>query len=1093
MIKETSIDDVRSADIVQVISHFLPELKKAGAVYQCKSPFSNEKTGSFTVFPRTNTFKCFSSGVGGDAIKFVQQFKRVSFFDAVQTIASICNIVLQEEEVSEEVKRKADHKQQLFDLTSLAANKYAGELLKLEESHWAKKMIAERQINQETIANFGIGYAPADFKFLTNPIIDNAKLELGNNTGLITTKDGKSYDFFRDKLIFPIHDARGNIVGFGGRRSNEADGPKYINSKDSDIYKKQSVLYGLYQAKAEIAKSRTAILVEGYTDVTAMHQNGCEIAVANCGTASLSAVQCGLLSRLANHIILCRDNDGSDLSESGQFQKGIGAMMKEINVLLAANFKVSVMILPEGEDPDSFSRKTANAKDYFLNKDNHQDAVIWKTMKLKNKAANDPDAISEMVTEVAEMLFQIKDDVKREHYIDTCRKLIKQPAKVLKDKIKSFVAVAEKKSEISSIAESKDAERMGLPDGANFGEFMTKGFVEHGNSIWFRGRERFFLGSNFKITPLFFVKGQQENKRLCEVTFLNGTKRIIDFDVEDFITMAKFEAKLLKIDSLFFSPDVTVNHFKLYKNSILGNFIIANEVKTLGWTEQGFFAYADCIFKDGVIKRVNNYGIVQLDNLSKPELTEDEKIYFDDVDHYYLPSSSVMYKTAQEGDDPYENDRYLTFKKSPIHINTWFKQIALVYGKKSYTGISFALATLFKDLFMSKLDFFPILFCSGEKGSGKTIFAESIAELFVQNQKGFDLNASTPVAFHRRLSRLKNCPTVLEEFNDNLPNNIKQSIKGSFNGFGREMGKATGDNRTTTTKVNCSLIILSQYLSSWDDNSITSRSVIEHFIKPQESYTEEQKENYATLKKWQKVGLNSMLCDVLIYRKKMEEELLPTYTKIMNFFIKDLRGKDYQERMLQNYALLLTPIAILEELFEFPFSYEDLAMHFKNAILDSSDLIIESEGLAEFWRVLEFLLDTHRIKENKEFKVDLPEEIQLQGRKGEPSIPWKNLDRKRLLFLRLNAVHQLYHKEVSTREGVDVIGENTLKNYFKSKKYFIGSVKSMRFEDTSTSAYVFDYDMMIHGGILNLTRQAQGLDDGPTLFQPKPKEDDLPY
>jgi hypothetical protein len=287
------------------------------------------------------------------------------------------------------------------------------------------------------------------------------------------------------------------------------------------------------------------------------------------------------------------------------------------------------------------------------------------------------------------------------------------------------------------------------------------------------------------------------------------------------------------------------------------------------------------------------------------------------------------------------------------------------------------------------------------------------------------------------------------------------------------MGKATGDNRTTTTKVNCSLIILSQYLSSWDDNSITSRSVIEHFIKPQEARTEQQKENYATLKMWQKVGLNSLLCDLLIYRKKMEEEMLPTYTKIMNSFMKELKGKDYQERMLQNYALLLTPVAILQGLFEFPFEYDAIKEHFKNAILDSSDLIIESEGLAEFWRVLEFLLDTHRIKNGKEFKIDKPLEISLQGRKGEDSTVWKNDEKRNILFLRLGAVQQLYHKEVSTREGVDVIGESTLKNYFKSKKYFIGAVKSMRFEDTSTSAYAFNYDLLLHGGILNLTRSAE--------------------
>lgn len=1082
MIKETSIDDVRNADAVTIITHFLPELKRIGAVYQCKSPFTNEKSGSFTVFPKTNTFKCFSSGNGGDAIKFVQLHKRQSYPEAIETIASISNIILQHEEVTEEVKAKTEYKQQLFDLTSLASNKYAGELIKLDDAHWVKQMITERQITQETIASFGIGYAPANFSFLTAPIIENAKLELGNNTGLVTKKDGKSYDFFRDKLIFPIHDAKGNIVGFGGRRSNEADGPKYINSKDSEVYAKSKVLYGLYQGKNEIAKSRTAILVEGYTDVTAMHQNGCEIAVANCGTAAMSPAQCSLLSRLANHIIICRDNDGSELSESGNFQKGIGAMMKDINILLAANFKVSVMILPEGEDPDSFSRKTENAKDYFLNKDNHEDAVIWKTLKLKNKAANDPDAMSEMVTEIAEMLFQIKDDVKRGSYLETIRKIIKQPAKVLKDKIQSFIAVAEKKSESTGKAESKDAERMGLPDGAEYAQYFDRGFVVHENSIYFRGRDKFFKGTNFRIMPLFHVYGKQDNKRLFELINEKGRKKIIDVDSADLTNKTKFEAKILEEGDFKLMPDTTEVHFKWVRNDALESFIMAYELKTLGWQlNEKFHAFSNKVWQNGILKDSNDYGIFQLEHAVK-----NENEYMEDVKHFYSPSVSVMHRNARGDDDPYENDRYFVYMESPVTMEEWMQQLKKVYGKKAVTGIAFAFATLFRDIYLKRYQFFPHLFLTGEKGSGKSKYGESLVALFTYKQEPFDLNSGTPVAFYRRLSRIMNAPTMLEEYHDSVDDKIFQPLKGAYDGRGREMGKATGDNRTTTTKVNCSLIILSQYLSARDDNSLTSRSIVEHFIKPMESYTTQEIEDYAKLKSWEEAGLSSLLCKILEYREEVEEKIHLQYAASSKKMKSELKGKEYQERMLQNYLALLVPILILKKHFHFPFTESEIFDQFKEAIIDSSDLIIESEGLAEFWRVLEFLLDTHRIKTGREFKIDKPIDISLQGRKGEASIPWKNEIKCNVLYLRLSAVHQLYHKEVSTREGVDVISESTLKNYFKSKKYFIGSVKSMRFDDTSTSAYAFNYDLLLNGGILNLTRSA----DGPEVVPP---ENDLPF
>ncbi len=1100
MYTEQSIEEVRNADIVKVIERFI-EVKKKGSAFFAKSPWSEDRTASLAIFPATQTFKDFSSGKGGDAIHFVREHKGFSFYEAVKTIADICGIVLMEEKVSEDVQRKRSYRQELFDLTKGISAKFHKELLKLPADHWAKMIVEEREMTEETIANFEIGYAPGGFNFIANWVIEKAKVEQAKTVNLVKQKEGRTYDFYVDRLMFPIHDVKGDIVGYGGRKSDDEsrkNEAKYMNSPEGELYQKQNVLYGLYQARTYIHKFGFAMLVEGYTDVTGMHQNGCPNTVANCGTAPLSLQQVKLLLRFTNHVVICRDNDGYD--SEGNDKAGLKAALRDVNTLLSEGLKVSVMILPEGEDPDSFSRKFSDfevgegkteieAKGEAVRKhikESVLDAVLWKTEKLKLKAANDPHAISEAVTEVCEMLFEIKDDVKRNRYIIDCSKIMKSTPKEFRDIMKGFVSKAEEKSKKSKEISEENADTMGLPPGADFTQFLTTGFVTHGNYIWFRGREKFFQGTNFRLTPLFFIKGQQEHKRLCEIVFENGKRRIVDFDVQDFVQMTKFESKLLEIDSLFFMPDVDVKQFKLFKNNVLKNFIIANEVKTLGWNDDGFFAFADMILHNRTMKEPNTYGIVKLDLPKDEDMQgESEKIYLDEIEHYYLPASSIMYKHAKEGDDPYENDRYFVYKKAPVNLNDWMNQMHLVYGKHAVVGISFAIASLFKDLFMKKYDFFPIMFLAGEKGSGKTIFSDSIVSLFTFNQKSFDLNSGTQVAFSRRLARLKNAPTALEEYHDGLSDHIFQSIKGSYNGFGRELGKATGDNRTSITKVNCSLILLSQYLSSRDDNSLTSRSVICHFIKPQETYTEEQSDNLMRLKQWQKQGLSSLLCDLLLHREQIEKDMTKIYTQLNNELKADLRGKEYQERMLQNYLVLLVPIKILQDQFEFPFTWKQIYDQFKDAILDSSDLIVESEGLADFWRSIEFLLDTHRIKDGMHFKIDRPISISVFTRKGEAAEEIKLNGQKRVLFLRLNSVHQLYHKEMSTRDGAEVIGEGTLKNYFKSKKYFLGAIKSMRFADTSTSAYAFDYEMMENNGVLNLIRELEELppDDGKEPFE----------
>lgn len=1086
MYKQTSIEQVREADIITIISRYA-DLKRAGSLYECKSPFNpNDKTPSFKVSPAKNNFVCYSTQKKGDGIKFVMEKENCNFYEAIQKIADICGIVLEREEETEEAQKKRSEKEELFRLMDWASKKYQKALQQMPADHWTKKMIAAREISEETLLTFGIGFAPDDWKTLTNPIIETAKLEIGKTAGLVNVKEGNSFDFFKNRLMFPIEDVNGNVIGFGGRCADDdpakENGRKYINSKESIVYSKSRSLYGIFQAKRSMVQTKTAVLTEGYTDVTALHQYGCDIAVASGGTA-LTNEQCLLLKKFAAHVIICRDNDGFDAQ--GNPKAGTKAALEDINKLLANGFKVSVVIFPEGEDPDSYSRKHENIKEFIF--ENAQDAVLWKTTFLKNQAANDPDKLSEAVTSVAEMLYQIKDDIKHNTYVKDCNKILKTQLASLKQRINDFASKAIEKIEKGTADETTSVD-LGLPPGADFEEFKKYRFCTIGNACWFQGRSTasFFKGTNYRITPLFHVYGKNDNKRLCEVVNENGSKKLIDFDSSDFVSQNKFDEALINEGYFVKNESFSAQHFTLMRNRILSDFIMAFELKTLGWQREGFFAFANCVYYKGIVKNVNEYGIVQVET----EIS-DKSEYFEEVKHYYSPAFSEIYKHTRDDDDPYENDRYFVFKKSPVTMDTWMKQMQKVYNEKAIIGISSVFFSLFRDLFVKTHAVSPLLFLSGEKGSGKSKYAESLASLFTYKQPAFDLNGSTLVAFSRRIGRTRNAITLLEEFHDNIDLKILQSIKGSYDNRGRELGMATGDNRTKVAKVNCFLVMLSQYLSSWDDNAITSRSVIQHFIKPQENFTQQEINEYNLLKSWEEEGLTSLVLDIVAHREEVEKNYIKTYADIINRFKKDLKAHDYQERMLQNYVVIMTPITILWQHFNFPFEYEELYQLCKNAIIDSSDLIIESEGLAEFWKTLEYLLDRQPyplLVKDTHFIIDTPIGLKLQGRKGEKEIEWTNDQRKRVLFLRLNAVHQLYHKEVSTREGVDVIGENTLRNYFKSKKYYIGAVKSKNFSDTSTSAYIFDYDMMEASGILNLIRNKDN-------FNPEAEdtEDDLPY
>lgn len=370
-ISQSSLDRILNASIYAVVNSYDDiELKKAGAgAHKALSPFTKENTPSFHVVERKNIFKDFSSGKGGGPVKFVMEKDGLSFYEAALKVASIVNERVEYDNDVDPVvyKQESDHRESLYKINQAAAVKYAEQLKALPDTHAAKREIAKRKFTDDTLLQWEIGYAPGDttgwqpnaWKFMTNLVGDKSYAG-AMEVGLIGTKKGHTYDKFRHRLMFPIHDHTGRIVSFGGRalasalprpeNGDDYQPVKYINGKESKIYVKENVLYGLYFADKAIRENGFADLTEGYTDVASMHQAGYNCTVGKCGTA-LTEAQCALLFRYCKKVRMFYDGD-----EAGQ-----RAALRDIDLLHKQGFEVTVVPMPEFEDgrkvdPDELTR-----------------------------------------------------------------------------------------------------------------------------------------------------------------------------------------------------------------------------------------------------------------------------------------------------------------------------------------------------------------------------------------------------------------------------------------------------------------------------------------------------------------------------------------------------------------------------------------------------------------------------------------------------------------------------------------------------------------------------------------------------------------
>jgi DNA primase len=438
LISRSTIDRIMQAAIIEDVVGEFVQLKRSGSSYKGRSPFANEKTPSFFVVPAKNIYKDFSSGKGGNVVDFLMQHEKLSYPEALRWLADKYSIEIEEEQQTNEQQQEKSEREQLSIVNEFAAKYFHQQMLETDEGKAiGLSYFEERGFREDIIKKFQLGYCPDKWDAMTKEALEkNYKLEYLVKAGLTRERDGVPYDFFRGRVMFPIHNISGKVIAFGGRTLKaEKEIAKYFNSPESELYIKSKVLYGLHLAKNEIVKKDVCYLCEGYTDVVSMHQAGVENVVASSGT-SLTEEQIRLIRRYTNNITILFDGDSA----------GIKASFRGIDMILKEGMNVRIVLFPDGDDPDSFARKHSSTEIQEFISSTAKDFIAFKTSLLIDEAGNDPVKRSALIRNIVDSIALMPDAISRSVYVQQCSRLLNIQEQILLTELNKVIVANFKKT-----------------------------------------------------------------------------------------------------------------------------------------------------------------------------------------------------------------------------------------------------------------------------------------------------------------------------------------------------------------------------------------------------------------------------------------------------------------------------------------------------------------------------------------------------------------------------------------------------------------------------------------------------------------------
>lgn len=1036
MIKNTA--DIHAVKLLDVVSQHV-ELKKRGSEWVGCCPFHTEKTPSFSVSPAKSIYKCFGCGAGGNSpVSFLMDLKGLTYPEALEEVAVTGRIVVEYEtskpEVQERMKAQSEQRKTLMQVMADAEALYFDRYL---NQHPAGETVdfAGREYTWENRAKFRLSEAK-EARFLSTEKIAPAE-QMADRVTLnlirMDERNGGHYDFFRDRFLFPIHNHTGKVVALAGRKpvtDTNHENPKYLNSPESDIFRKEEVLYGLYQSRKQITNDGFAYLVEGYTDVISMHQAGIGNVVASCGTA-FTEKQADLLKRFTEHVFVLRDGDAA----------GLKAAVRDVELLIAKGFEVTVCLLPDGEDPDSFVRAQGKKGMEFFLSEHKENGLIWRCMR--EWSDKDVFAKERAFRMCGQLLAQVESPSMRETYI---RELTK-PGRMgsVKTQIKDQIEAAEAK--LPSVADSflspeqqHDVVNYGIYEGGKC-YFVTS---DAGNTG--------FAVSNFTIKPIMLIIGAERSQRLIELENEYGKKIICNLPSEAMTTLGEFKKIVEGKGNFHFTGKP--EHFDKVKGKVYQMSHDCYPLNTMGWNKAGFYIWGNGLSVNGEFRPVNEYGIVDHDKVQ-----------------YFLPAFSKIQDSiiGDDSDDSFEFERKFAFygDRSCITFEEWSKMMVDVHDFNGMIGVAYILASCYRDIIFGKLSFFPHINLFGPPATGKSFMARSLMAMFGReaDHDPFNLLGGTPVAFKRRLAQVANALVWFDEYSNGVDLRRVEALKGAYDGAGHERGIAdNSSNRTKTTKVRSALVITGQEQPT-QDVALFTRCISLNF--PKIVNTTERQSKAKELKDIEKTGQLTQITQFLLkFRKEVQDEFSETFERVQSRAMQTLIESDEimpTDRIVKNYMVLISIVMVLKDRLKFGFPIDAFMTYCMNMIVEQSRNIAQEDENSVWWRIVDYLLSSGDIRHHDDVLIEEKSRVTLHvegaSRKDKSATREKNFgEATQLLFIRFNKVHQLYlerHLRTRQKKGLDL---QALQYYLKQSEAYVGYCRAKKFGDNAYSCYVFRVD-----------------------------------
>ena len=1043
----------RSVSMRDVLQHLNVNLDSRN---KGKCPVHGGTDKNFSV--KGDIAACWSQcgGQKWDTIGIIQELADCDYITALETLAAIAGIPIEYDGSinREEFNKKAaeEHKEAV---SILAANEtYLAALSQLTATDEQYTEVAGRTLKNVTVEKYLIrGPLPAD----KSPLWKNfAKLTLNKDVllqaGLIKQGEKGLYDTFRDRIMYPVRNDRGKLVGFVGRvipGKEAGDAPKYLNSPESALYKKGETLYGLYEARKAINDAGYAILTEGQMDCISLADHGLENTIAGGGTA-LTIHQARILARYTQSVVLLYDGD----------EAGSKAAERNILPLLAAGIIPKIYMMPPGRDPDDYVRAFGGAALQAEISGKSQEAVLWAVTK--DWVRDDVFSTDQAIQRAVKLLGEIPKAAVRQGYIEilaTKDWLGRSAGKLLKD----GVAASEK----SKSQRDYKYTAIQREDIVKYNLFERENKYYHCHDIKQGGHEI----SNFVIKPVMLVVGNEYSQRVVEVRNEHGHSFVRSISSDDFVELTAFKKQMERMGNYLYKgkPEQFIN----IKEKIYMQTPTAFPITTMGLHRVGFYAWSNGITTpEGKFLKVDEYGIVEYEGT-----------------RYYLPAFSKIHHAIKSDDldNSFESDRefiYIDDKPGP-GIREWSANMIQIYGEPVKMAISYYIAALYRDMIFRKTNFFPHLNLFGPPTSGKSYMGWSLAAMFGRAKKPFHLMQGTNVGFYRRLAQSRNAIVVFDEYSNDLDVKRVEALKSAYDGMGHEKGVKSNDNRTVETSVNSALVIMGQQQTT-KDVALFTRCITISFKKV--AYTDDQMKFAEQFKAMGDTGRLSQITGRL---HKWRDYVAMKWNRVNDEVTTELRNECNREvtaRMIANYAIPLTAIRIIQEVEEIAFTYDEVKAWALENIQVQHKAIGNDDELSVWWRIMEYGLADRKLDHDKDVLVErhhsiTVKSVHLPGMKKPDSdrqeITWEK--EKTLLFLRFERTFPLYalmHRQQFNKTGLPL---GSIQHYLRYSPAYVGEVQSKKFAGKNKYAWVFDAEKL--NIELDLTRDIMYTPHDPHMLQ----------